>query len=160
MRNFTTLIVTVLNEEDSIGKLIESIVFQTKLPDEVIIVDGGSTDKTLSVISSLKSQTSNKGIKIKVIVKKGNRSVGRNEAIRISKGDVILITDSGCTLDSKWVENISKPFKDKAVDVVAGYYKGTFRNIFEKSLIPYVLVMSDKVNEKEFLPATRSVAFK
>mgnify|MGYP001605912040 FL=1 len=153
-----SLVVTVLNEESTVGKLIESIATQTKFPHEVIFVDGGSSDRTTQII--LQESKKTPSLKIKLIKKKGNRSVGRNEAIRISKGDVILITDSGCTLDSKWVENISKPFKDKAVDVVAGYYKGTFRNIFEKSLIPYVLVMSDKVNEKEFLPATRSVAFK
>src|SRR3989344_8122848 len=111
--NKLSLIVTVLNEEKYIGKLIDSIAIQSKIPDEIVIADGGSTDNTLSVISNLKSQISNKGIKIKVIVKKGNRSVGRNEAIRISKGNIILSTDAGCTLDKNWVKNISAPFATK-----------------------------------------------
>ena len=50
----TTLITTVLNEEETIGDFLKSLSSQTKLPDEIIIVDGGSTDKTLSIISNFK----------------------------------------------------------------------------------------------------------
>ena len=42
----TSLIVTVLNEADTIDQLLESVVAQTCLPDEVVVVDGGSSDRT------------------------------------------------------------------------------------------------------------------
>lgn len=156
-----SLIVTVYNEEKFIIKLLDSILNQSQLPDEIIIVDGGSKDKTLSKISEYKTLMQNKNLpSLKVLSKKGNRSVGRNEAVRNSKGKIILCTDSGNILDKKWVEEITKPFKDKTVDVVAGYYSGLSKNVFQKSLIPYVLVMKDRVNEDNFLPATRSMAFK
>jgi glycosyltransferase involved in cell wall biosynthesis len=155
----TTLICTVLNEENNIGKLIDSIAKQSILPNEVIIVDGGSEDNTLDILNNKKIQFS-KLFNIRVIIKKGNRSMGRNEAIKESSNEIILSTDSGCTLDKNWIKNILKPFKDKSVDVVAGYYKGKEENIFQKCLVPYVLVMDDKVNPKEFLPATRSMVFK
>ena len=47
-----SLCITVKNEEKSIGPLLDSIFAGTKKPDEIIIVDGGSTDKTLSVINN------------------------------------------------------------------------------------------------------------
>jgi len=153
-----SLIVTTYNEQNSIGKLIDSILKQSELPDEVIIVDGGSKDKTIQEIQ--KKQLQNKGkLRIKVIEKIGNRSVGRNEAIKSAIGEIILITDAGCTLGKNWVKNITKPFKDERTDVVAGYYAGISKNIFQKSIIPYALVMQDKIGD-EFLPATRSMGFR
>ena len=44
-----SLVVTVLNEEPSIAALLESILSQTKKADEIVIVDGGSTDKTIDI---------------------------------------------------------------------------------------------------------------
>lgn len=155
----TTFISTVFNEEENILKLLDSLLLQSKLPDEIIIVDGGSTDNTVSRIKSYELRIKAK-VKFKFLIKKGNRSVGRNEAIRSSAADIIVCSDAGCILDRDWIENITKPFTKKSIDVVAGYYKGSYDNIFQKCLIPYVLLMPDKVDPKNFLPATRSVAFK
>lgn len=155
-----SFITTVLNEEGNIEKFLKSLSSQTVLPDEVIIVDGGSTDKTVDRIKNYESRIRSKGIKFKLIEKKGNRSVGRNEAIKNARGDIILSSDAGCVLDKNWVKNIIKPFENKKNDVVSGYYKGTGETVFEKSLIPYVLVMEDRLSSENFLPATRSMAFK
>lgn len=155
-----SFIVTVFNEEKTIKALLDSILIQTVMPSEIVIVDGGSTDNTLGKVKNYESRIKEKGITIKLSVKKGNRSVGRNEAIRNSNGDIIVCSDSGCVLDKDWTKNIIKPFKEEKVDVVAGYYSGNPKSIFQKSLIPYVLVMPDQVNPDKFLPATRSMAFR
>jgi glycosyltransferase involved in cell wall biosynthesis len=156
----TSLVCTVLNEEKTINSFLESVFNQSKLPDEIIITDGGSTDNTISEISSFIFPQRKNVPNIKLLFKNGNRSVGRNEAIKKSTGDIILISDAGCVLDKNWVKNILAPFADKKIDVVAGYYKGAPKNIFEKCLVPYVLVMPDKINKNEFLPATRSMALR
>ncbi len=152
-----SLICTVLNEEATIIKFLQSVVKQVVLPSEIIIVDGGSSDNTVDKIKEFSPKYKN--LNIKIFIKKGNRSVGRNEAIKKSKFDIILITDSGCELHKDWVKNMCSTFSSN-VDVVAGYYMGKHTNIFQKSLIPYALVMPDKVNPNNFLPATRSMALR
>jgi glycosyltransferase involved in cell wall biosynthesis len=155
-----SLITTVFNEEKTIDLFLKSILNQTKLPEEIIIVDGGSTDGTINKITKFRFLNTKKIADIKIISKKGNRAVGRNEAIRKAKYPIIAIADAGCILDKNWFKNITKLFADKNIDVVAGYYTGAAKTIFQKCLIPYVLVMKDKLNKEEFLPATRSMALK
>ena len=153
-----SLISTVLNEEKTIESFLDSLARQTKMPDEIIIVDGGSKDKT---VPSIKYRVSSiKKIKFKLLTKRGNRSVGRNEAIKRSTGSIIAVSDAGCILDKNWLENIVEPFKENSIDVVAGYYKAKAASVFEKSLIPYVLVMPDRVDVDNFLPASRSMALR
>lgn len=153
----TSLVITIFNEERTIEALLNSIFQQTQQPDEIIIVDAYSTDKTLSIISNYAFSTSH--FKCRIREKKGNRSVGRNEGIKNATGVIILVTDAGCTLDKNWVKYVTEPFVDKTIDVVAGYYEGIAKNVFQKCLIPYVLVMPDKAHGQTFLPATRSMAF-
>ncbi|MBI4097671.1 MAG: glycosyltransferase [Candidatus Levybacteria bacterium] len=153
-----SFITTVLNEEETIEGLLEGLKLQSKLPDEVIIVDGGSRDNTLSVISNFQFPISNK--KIKIIQKKGNRSQGRNTAIKNSSGDIIICTDAGCIPDKDWIKNITKEFEDKEIDVVAGFYKPKTNGIFEKCLSTYTCVMPDKIDPDNFLPSSRSIGFK
>lgn len=157
-----TFITTVLNEEKNILSLLKSVSSQSRRPDEVIIVDGGSKDNTLNIIYNWVSKIRSEDFreKIKILVKKGNRSFGRNEAIKRAQSEIIVSSDAGCVLDKNWIRNITKPFYKESVDAVAGYYKGLTKSVFEKSLIPYVLVMPDKINPQNFLPAGRSMAFR
>ncbi len=155
-----TFIATVFNEEDTIEDLLDSLLRQTKMPDEIVFVDGKSADTTYKILMSYVEKFKEKSIKFSAVIKRGNRAVGRNEAIKHSKGNIILCSDAGCILDKNWVKYITEPFANPKVDVVAGYYKGKATDVFQKSLIPYVLVMPDKVDPNTFLPATRSIAFK
>jgi len=81
-------------------------------------------------------------------------------AIKKAKGEIIAISDAGCELDKKWLENLVKPFEDSKVDVVAGYYQAKAKTIFEKCVAPFALVMNDKVDPENFLPASRSMAIR
>lgn len=151
MGDKVTVITTVLNEEDSILAFLDSIYNQTRRPDEVIIVDGGSTDNTVKLLQSSK---------FTIIQKKGNRSVGRNTAIRASSNNIIAVTDAGCILDTYWLERIVTPYMKKDIDVVSGFYKPLATTIFQKCLATYTCTMPDRLDKKNFLPSSRSVAFK
>lgn len=148
-----SFIATVYNEEKNLEEFISSVFLQTKKPDEVIIVDGGSSDNTSKILKRYKD-------KITVLKRKGNRSLGRNTAIKHAKFDTIAVSDSGCVLDKNWLKNITEPFRNRETKIVAGYYKGRAKTVFQQCLVPYVLVMPDRLDAKTFLPATRSMAFR
>lgn len=157
-----SFITTVFNEEKTISLLMKSLISQTLMPDEIIIVDAKSSDKTFSILLDNKKKFYKQFPQINFLIfkEKGNRSIGRNFAIRKANSEIIVATDAGCVLHRDWIKNITEKFKNKNVDVVAGYYKSKAQNYFQKSLTPYILVMPDKVNTDNFLPATRSIAFR
>ena len=116
-----SLICTVLNEGQSIKNLLDSLAAQTHLPDEVVFVDGGSTDDT---VATLKQVADDEKLPIRVIVEPGaNISRGRNIAIKAAAGPIIASTDAGVRLDKHWLEELVKPFQtDAPPSVVAGFF--------------------------------------
>jgi len=158
----TSFICTVLNEGKTIETFLSSLAGQTKLPDEIVVVDGGSKDKTVEIIQNAKCKMQNHNLEFKILKRIGaNRAEGRNFAVKEAKNEIIAISDAGCELDKNWVKEITGPFeKEKEVKVVAGYYRAEGKNTFEKSVIPFVLVMPEKVKPGQFLPASRSMAIK
>lgn len=148
-----SVICTVLNEESTLPSLLGALEKQSLRPDEVVIVDGGSHDSTVEILKSWHPP-----FPCRLAVKRGNRSVGRNEAIRIAKGNVIAITDAGCMPHKNWLKNIVQPILDEGADVSAGYYQARAKTPFEMAASAYMLVMPEKVDPEDFLPATRSMA--
>jgi len=99
-----SLVITAKNEESTVIRLLESIASQTRKPDEVFIVDGGSEDRTISVIEGYKDHISG----LRVLIEPGaNISEGRNRGIKETQCSVIAVTDAGCRLDSMWLERLS-----------------------------------------------------
>lgn len=142
---------TVLNEQLSIKELLNSLLTQTLKPNEIIVIDGGSSDKTVKIVKKYKS--------VRVIVKKNvSRSVGRNIAIQLSKNKYIAMTDAGCIPHKDWLLQISKSFKDKNTDVVAGSYRMIFDNSLQKSMSVYLGTDPKNINQ-DFIPSARSMAF-
>ena len=151
----TSLISPVLNEEKNIKKFLDSILKQTTKPDEVLIIDGGSKDKTYEILE----EYSRKYKWIKAYKKIGfNISQGRNYTIKKSKGDVIFTGDSSTKFEKDWIKKILKGF-EKNADVVFGIWSIEPSNIVEEFLVSRTPDWN-KINPKEFIPSNRQVAFK
>jgi glycosyltransferase involved in cell wall biosynthesis len=152
---------TLKDEEKSIKELIGSILSQSKLPDKIVIVDGGSTDRTVEIINSyIKS-----GAPINLIIKEGvNIAEGRNIAIENAKYDNIASIDAGSWADKDWLKNLLRPFEefeeDSSVDVVAGFFLPDAKSKYEEVVGELLYPKLENMNPDRFLPSGRSIAFK
>jgi len=152
-----TVIVTVRNESRSIDALLDSLLRGTRSPDEIVIADGGSTDDT---VERLRARAATEP-RLRVLETPGNRSVGRNAAIRAARNDIIACTDAGVEVEPAWLEEILRPFEsDSAVDVVAGFYRPVAGTAFERAAGVVSAPRLKEVDLERFLPSTRSVAFR
>ncbi len=104
---------TVLNESDDIDSLVESLMRQTLVPAEVIIVDGGSTDGTWERLEAAR-------VKYPTLVPIRDESCslqrspgpiarGRNVAIAAASSDIVACADAGCTYHPDWLANLTAP---------------------------------------------------
>lgn len=161
--DFIAVIATVLNEGESIRGLMDSLVAQTRPPDQVVIVDGGSRDHTVSVLRDYAGR-----LPLRVIEAPGcNISAGRNRAIAAvvsppTAGDpIIASTDAGVVLDSYWLERLVQPLiADPALAVSAGFFRADPHTVFEAALGATSLPAVDEIDPLSFLPSSRSVAFR
>lgn len=149
-----SLICPIYNEEGSVEELINSMLNQSKKPDEIIFVDSFSTDETAEIIKKY----SNK--KVRLIQEKSNISEARNIAIKNSKYEIIAATDASSKLDKNWLKNITEPFKDKKIDVVSGGYVAVSNGGVEDYISMLTVKQMSKWDEKTFLPSGRSIAFR
>ncbi|KKR70915.1 MAG: hypothetical protein UU12_C0013G0004 [Candidatus Woesebacteria bacterium GW2011_GWA2_40_7b] len=163
-----SICITTFNEEGSIGALLDSLLAQTKKADEIVIVDGGSTDKTVEIINHYPGCISyaesmagrQKKPVIKFLISKGaTRSEGRNLSIEIAKGDIIATTDAGCIAHKDWLKNITEPFKEPRVDISSGFYSMTGSHPVNKAMSVF-LGVTPRHFDINFLPSTRSMAFR
>ncbi|MFQ5612421.1 MAG: glycosyltransferase [Anaerolineae bacterium] len=154
-----SVIATVLNEGDALQKLLDSLVAQTRLPDEIVIVDGGSTDNTVEV---LQQYAQSKLPMLKVMVRPGaNISRGRNIAIRAATGEIIASTDAGVRLSRRWLAELIAPFESETPpEVVSGFFLPDPQTTFEVAMGATVLPTLAEIQPDRFLPSSRSVAFR
>ena len=150
-----TLIATVLNEGDNIHHLMTGIAQQTRPTDEVVIVDGGSSDDTVAIIEQYADR-----LPLRVLVEDGcNISEGRNVAIAHATGEILAITDAGVRLSATWLERIVQPLADDAtLGVACGFFKADPQTTFEAAMGATVLPLVDEIDPAGFLPSSRSVA--
>jgi glycosyltransferase involved in cell wall biosynthesis len=154
-----SVIGTVYNEVENLHLLLDSLIAQTRPPDEVIIVDGGSTDGTPDRIRGYANR-----LPLQLIIEPGcNISAGRNVAIAASTGDIIASTDAGVRLDPHWLAEITAPFfgqPDNPPDMVSGFFLPDPQTTFEVAMGATVLPSLEEFGKGRFMPSSRSVAFR
>ena len=148
-----SLIATVLNGVEHIEEFLGSLEAQTRAPDEVVIVDGGSTDGTLQLLRRAEDVT--------LIQEPGaNISRGRNIAIANATHDVIAVTDADCVPEPDWLERLLRPIEEGA-DVAMGFYLPIAAGFLQGCMAAVNLALdANEVDGTTFMPSARSIAYR
>ena len=91
-----SVIVPIYNDERNLYKCIDSLLNQTFKDYEIIFIDDGSTDNSVSICNEY-------GLNVYKIKHQGS-SVARNEGIKHSNGEYVTFVDSDDYVDPKYLE--------------------------------------------------------
>ena len=147
------------NEEDTISELLDTMLSQSYAPDEIVIVDGGSTDKTVAIVRSYVRS----GAPINLIVAPStNIAQGRNLAIKNATGEIIASTDAGIRLHKDWLKNLTSKFDDKTDIVLGVYHPYEFGSFLQRCVGETFFPKErfDKATESSSVPSAKSMALR
>ena len=97
-----SIIIPAYNVEDFVSETLNSVKNQTSFPDEVIIINDGSTDNSYNIIKNFADL---KGWKI---FKTKNQGLGptRNYGISLAKSDYLYFLDSDDIIENDFIYNM------------------------------------------------------
>jgi glycosyltransferase involved in cell wall biosynthesis len=137
-----SLVVPLRDEARTLPRLWASLQKQTFPPDDIVFVDGGSTDGTAALARELAA-----GDERLRVIEAGPATPGRgrNVGIAAARHDWIALTDGGVVLEPTWLEQlVSVARSEPRVGIVYGHYEPDVRTFFQTcASLAYVGVLRE-----------------
>lgn len=147
------VVTTVKNEDARLSSFLEDIESQTLLPSRLVIVDGGSSDNTVSRLREFQERHPDW---VTVIADHPcNIARGRNRGVQQTTEPVIVFVDAGCRLSPDLFANLYGPLVDQRVDLVGGIYHPSVPTEHARHFIP---AWQTFAHWDDFLPSARALA--
>src|SRR2546426_7957785 len=126
-----SVVIPALNEEKALPGLLEALLCQTRLPEEIIVVDADSTDRTAGVVE----EWGRKGHPIRCLKgRRGGCGIGRNIGIREARHEWIVLLDCGVVPISSWLAALGETQKRTGAPAVFGTWSYKPASPFPKAL--------------------------
>src|SRR5256714_12035576 len=132
-----SVVVPVRDEEKSIRALLDGLLGQTLPPNEIVITDGGSVDRTRAIIEEFIQR----GAPVRLLT--DNDSLpgrSRNIGVRNARNDWIAFIDAGIRPTTDWLQALAdKVINQSDAEVVYGSYEPITDSFFEEcAAIAYI----------------------
>ena len=125
-----SVVIPVRNDCEGLEALFEALAVQTRQPDEVIIVDGGSTDGSTELAIGWEARLPNA---VFLLSRPGsNIAQARNAGISAARHEWIALTDAGCRPVPGWLQAIET--QREQADFLAGILEVDWDTPFEHVL--------------------------
>ena len=110
-----SVVIPAYNEEKFLPDTIDSLTKLDRKPDEIVIVDGGSTDKTAQVAKAHGAR----------VVTVAHRGIGfaRQKGLEAATGDIVAYTDADTVVPVDWLSKIEKVLNQPGVVGVFGSFR-------------------------------------
>lgn len=111
-----SLIIPTLNAGSEIGGLLETVLSQTVVPDEILVIDSSSGDDTVAIASSFD------GVRVEVIRRSDFDHGGtRHQALLETGGDIVcFLTQDAIPANDEYFENLIRVFVDPLLAMASG----------------------------------------
>jgi glycosyltransferase involved in cell wall biosynthesis len=122
-----SILIITLNEEHYIGRLLESLAWQTYKDFEVILVDGNSKDKTVEVAQSYSNQLDLHIYRLNAC----GISMQRNFAASKATTPHLVFFDADTILIPTFLETISQKVQEKKPDILTSWNEPISNNLID-----------------------------
>lgn len=135
------MVIPTFNEERYIGNILNDLSNQSKVPDEIILGDAFSTDRTREIAFKFGAK----------VVDGGKASVGRNNGAYASTGDIIVFFDADVRIKESFLEKVLDEFDQRKLDIAAGLFDVSTKSWFYK-FVYSLWNLSKSIREKTNRP--------
>lgn len=111
-----SVVVIAHNEEKYIGRCIESILDQSRRPDEIIVVSHNSTDQTSAIANQY-------AVAVDEYTGPSGSAHARIRGFELATGDIVLCIDGDAHAAPSWARTLSKILEQKSVTLVGSWVR-------------------------------------
>ena len=113
-----TVGVITRNRAGDLAEMLESLTHQVRLPDEVLVVDNGSTDRTQEVLGQFRER-----LPIRCeFLERADIPAARNMVIESAANEIISFVDDDCITEPRWLAAVERGFlRAENIGVVGGW---------------------------------------
>ena len=149
---------TVKNEAADAAALVASLQEQDLAADEIVIVDGGSTDGTVEELRA----AADGDPRFRLRHAPGtNIAAGRNRAIGATQAPLVAVTDAGLRRSPHWLQALVTAVQDEPLAAGSyGYVQGAPETTFEAALGAVALPLASQIDPARYPPSSGSALFR
>jgi glycosyltransferase involved in cell wall biosynthesis len=108
-----SIIIPVLNGETTIGQLLSALAHQAGVtPFEIIVIDNGSTDRTMEIARSHGAIVLQQPIR--------GPAAARNMGLQNARADIVVCADADTIPSRRWLASLLRAFDDPKIIIASG----------------------------------------
>lgn len=114
--NTVSVIIPTFNGEKEIAQILKSLYSQSRIPDEIIVVDSSSEDRTVSIVKQFPETKL-----LQIPQTEFNHGGTRDWAMQQTDSEfVVFLTQDAIPADENYIETILAPFREPQIAAVSG----------------------------------------